>query len=135
MYPCASGYILGCMQRISLPLPSEMLEQIDSARGDVPRTVWIRRAVEAALDPDTSVLRGMEQRAYDRLAERPRSAQPPDKDFSHLRDVPVVRASALAEKPKRVSRSSGGCALHPAAGRTESRGQWWCAEPGCTRSV
>lgn len=27
-----------------------------------------------------------------------------------------------------------GCSEHPTAGATESRGQMWCAEPGCTRA-
>jgi hypothetical protein len=38
------------MERISLPIPAELLQAIDRARGDVPRTVWIRRAIEARLN-------------------------------------------------------------------------------------
>lgn len=34
------------MKNINLPLPEELLETIDKLRGDVPRTVWIRRAIE-----------------------------------------------------------------------------------------
>jgi hypothetical protein len=34
------------MTNINLPLPEELLAAIDKARGDVPRTVWIRRAIE-----------------------------------------------------------------------------------------
>ena len=37
------------MIRINLPLPTELLAAIDKARGDVPRTVWIRRAIEHRL--------------------------------------------------------------------------------------
>jgi hypothetical protein len=37
------------MTNINLPLSEELLEAIDKARGDVPRTVWIRRAIEARL--------------------------------------------------------------------------------------
>ena len=37
------------MEHINLPLPREMLKAIDEARGDVPRTVWIRRSIEARL--------------------------------------------------------------------------------------
>jgi metal-responsive CopG/Arc/MetJ family transcriptional regulator len=37
------------MNTISLPIPEELLEAIDRARGDVPRTVWIRRAIEQRL--------------------------------------------------------------------------------------
>jgi len=38
---------------INLPLSQTMLEAIDEARGDVPRTVWIRRAIEQRLDKET----------------------------------------------------------------------------------
>lgn len=34
------------MNNINLPLPEELLKEIDKVRGDVPRTVWIRRAIE-----------------------------------------------------------------------------------------
>jgi hypothetical protein len=34
------------MNNINLPLPEELLDTLDQARGDVPRTVWIRRAIE-----------------------------------------------------------------------------------------
>lgn len=34
------------MTNINLPLSEELLKAIDEARGDVPRTVWIRRAIE-----------------------------------------------------------------------------------------
>jgi hypothetical protein len=37
------------MTNINLPLPEELLEAIDKLRGDVPRTVWIRRAIEARI--------------------------------------------------------------------------------------
>jgi hypothetical protein len=37
------------MKRISLPIPVGLLKAVDEARGDVPRTVWIRRAIEARL--------------------------------------------------------------------------------------
>ena len=37
------------MERIHLPLPTEMLKAIDAVRGDVARTVWIRRAIEMRL--------------------------------------------------------------------------------------
>lgn len=34
------------MQTISLPIPESWVQTIDGLRGDVPRTVWIRRAIE-----------------------------------------------------------------------------------------
>ena len=37
------------MEQIRLPIPAELLEAVDQARGDVPRTVWIRRAIEERL--------------------------------------------------------------------------------------
>jgi len=40
------------MNSISLPLSQELLEAIDKARGDVPRTIWIRRAIEQRLSKE-----------------------------------------------------------------------------------
>jgi len=37
------------MQNINLPIPEELLEAVDQARGDIPRTVWIRRTIEHQL--------------------------------------------------------------------------------------
>jgi hypothetical protein len=37
------------MERINLPIPQELLDAVDQVRGDVPRTVWIRRAIEQRL--------------------------------------------------------------------------------------
>lgn len=37
------------MININLPIPEELLKALDEARGDVPRTVWIRRAIEQRL--------------------------------------------------------------------------------------
>ena len=34
-----------------ISLPVELVELVDGIRGDVPRTVWIKRAVEAAVMP------------------------------------------------------------------------------------
>lgn len=31
-------------------LPPELIEAVDAARGDVPRTMFVQRALEAALD-------------------------------------------------------------------------------------
>lgn len=42
-------YMLGGVRPISLPLPEDLLVRVDRARGSVPRTVWIREAVERAL--------------------------------------------------------------------------------------
>jgi metal-responsive CopG/Arc/MetJ family transcriptional regulator len=42
------------MERINLPLPAELLAAIDRMRGDVPRTVWIRRAIEQRLASEAS---------------------------------------------------------------------------------
>jgi metal-responsive CopG/Arc/MetJ family transcriptional regulator len=40
------------MHRIQLPIAKKLLEAVDQARGDVPRTVWIRRAIEQRLARD-----------------------------------------------------------------------------------
>jgi hypothetical protein len=42
--------IIMYMKTINLPITEELLEAVDEARGDVPRTVWIRRAIEQRLD-------------------------------------------------------------------------------------
>lgn len=42
------------MENINLPLPKELREAIDRARGDVPRTAWIRRAIEQRLEKEAS---------------------------------------------------------------------------------
>lgn len=42
------------MNNINLPLPEELLKAIDAIRGDVPRTVWIRRAIEQRIAKDKS---------------------------------------------------------------------------------
>ena len=38
------------MQNINLPISQELLAAVDEARGDIPRTVWIRRAIEHQLE-------------------------------------------------------------------------------------
>lgn len=40
------------MQHLNLGLPDELLAAVDAARGDVARTVWIRRAIERRLAMD-----------------------------------------------------------------------------------
>lgn len=53
-----TDHVHGCtfryMLNINLPLPEELLKQIDAERGDVPRTVWIRRAIEQRLAKEKS---------------------------------------------------------------------------------
>ena len=41
--------IYAATKQINLRLPTPMLQRIDEARGDIPRNVWIRRAIELAL--------------------------------------------------------------------------------------
>lgn len=47
---------LGPHRPIKINLPAEMLGEVDQARGDTPRGVWIREAISARLDttPDTN---------------------------------------------------------------------------------
>lgn len=35
--------------KLSASLPDELVERLDAARGDVPRSTWLRRAVEERL--------------------------------------------------------------------------------------
>ena len=37
-------------QRIIVQLPPELVEKVDRCRGDVSRSLWVRRAVERALE-------------------------------------------------------------------------------------
>lgn len=130
--------------RLHIVVSDELLVLIDEARGDVPRSSWIRRSIEYRMARqwagDDVKRRAVEQALGETSPceggshqSPPAPAEQPRVEGRSLDDLGLVRASAV--KPKRGSRSSGGCALHPAAGRTESRGAWWCAEPGCTRSV
>lgn len=41
------------MKRLHLTVEEEVVVAIDAARGDVPRSVWIQRAVEKALGPSS----------------------------------------------------------------------------------
>ena len=87
----------------------EMVAAVDAARGDVPREVWLRRAIEAYLDPSWAA-------AERHLVE------------SQARVRVVESNPAPAEQPGRDV-----CASHPDAGRTMSRGEWWCDAPLCSR--
>lgn len=42
------------MKHINLPLDEEMLDRLDQARGDVPRTKWIRSAIQERLGYPTA---------------------------------------------------------------------------------
>lgn len=37
--------------RVNVSLPDELLARVDAVRGDVARSLWLRRAVERALVP------------------------------------------------------------------------------------
>ena len=45
--------------RLEVRLPTSLLEQIDEARGDVPRAAWVRRALEARLTISDDDLRSL----------------------------------------------------------------------------
>ena len=57
------------MDRINLPLPAELIARVDEIRGDVPRTVWIRRAMELRL-----MARNLNPDEIDRLLDDWRAA-------------------------------------------------------------
>jgi hypothetical protein len=127
--PGASGYILGCMRRISLPLPSEMLERIDKVRGDVPRTVWIRRSVERALS-ETRVEFEAVRNPGGSVGLRVPAEQPDVLAWKPGREmVALVQAGGSLPGPDQ-------CPRHPEAGFTRVKGdsRLWCAEPGCSAS-
>lgn len=50
-------HVLACTAmnvKVEAGMPRELVEKIDRARGDVSRSLWIRRAVERALEADSS---------------------------------------------------------------------------------
>lgn len=63
-------------QPLSFRWPKEFIAQIDAARGDVSRSLWVRRAVERALDDAGLAVRGASS------------------------DAPGVQSPAPAEQPK-----------------------------------
>jgi hypothetical protein len=71
------------MPNVNLPLHEKMLKEIDEHRGDIPRTVWLRYAIERRLkdvaptpsiDPDAPVLKPSS--AKKRAAEMRKGADP-----------------------------------------------------------
>lgn len=40
------------MEHVNLTISAELLKALDKERGDVPRTVWIRRAIEQRLEQE-----------------------------------------------------------------------------------
>lgn len=85
---------------VSFRWDEEFIARVDEARGDVPRSTWIRRTVEMRLAGELSP---------QWVVTRSGSAPPPDKDFSHLAGVPVVRASALRSRQHAATCRCGIC--------------------------
>lgn len=64
------------MTNINLPLSDELFEAVERTRGDVPRTVWIRRAIEDKLAADEHPAGSAERiRELDPALRRKRSAK------------------------------------------------------------
>lgn len=53
-----SGPVVAMSQRFEMRLSDELAEQIDAARGDVPRATWIKRTLESALEGHAAVAAG-----------------------------------------------------------------------------
>lgn len=81
--------------KLSISLPDALADRIDAERGDVPRSVWIRRAVERALSGASPV-------------------GDPSADKSHQSSgVSSPRSAAPAEQPRYVQATAEEAAAHP----------------------
>ena len=119
------------MARLSFRCDDELIARVDLVRGDVARERWLRRVVEASV----AELGLVELPVVDRQA----AGSSPVATGEQSGGMPVV-AEGLVGSPVEFFGVAprglpGACPFHPDARRVESRGQWWCGEPGCTRVV
>lgn len=83
--------------KVSISLPDELGERVDLVRGDVPRSVWMRRAVERALEES-----GAHQGAIVSTPSPAPAEQPPG-SASRVFGWDVPLASEPAEQPRTLS--------------------------------
>lgn len=108
------------IQPLSFRWPDEFVAAIDKARGDVPRTAYVRRAVEAAL----SGMDASRQVASESDNGTDRSAvggSRPHQSAGARGSTPRPAA------PPRARTKMVGCRKHPDAGASGA----FCGEPGC----
>jgi hypothetical protein len=68
---------MGTYIGVKLLLPPEMLDRVDTARGQVPRLVWIRDAIEQRIASDAGMLTGQLRQVAVRAPEPTPSKPPP----------------------------------------------------------
>ncbi len=116
---------------VSFRWGEEFVARVDLARGDVPRSLFVRRCVERALGdrPSSAVPADAGEGAGSSPALGPKVLGSSEGERSAVSAGPP--AEHIVEQPREPKPS--GCALHPGAGAMREQGTWWCAEPGCTR--
>lgn len=120
------------MKSHHLRLPDDLMTKVDERRGLIPRNAWIRNLLERELSGvEIEAAAGIREGAPGPTQTQPRAYDPP------RRHVPKPRPKKQAPPPQTygsaLSSAWKGCAEHPTAGATESRGRFWCSEPGCSR--
>jgi hypothetical protein len=100
-------------QRFLMTLPLEIWEQVERARGEIPRTQWVEAAIRRVLSPESQ-----EWRATVRATRQRRAPAGPSPE-------PEVRETQIGdERP-------GGCPWHAAEGTGRYDGHdWFCTTCG-----
>ena len=105
-------------------VPDGLAARIDAARGvGQSRGDWLRRAAERALEVSSPETSGIERVA---------PVTPAPAELLDSEDVLNDEFAEDVRADEDALRARGVCPWHPDAGRTRSRGWWWCAEPGCS---
>jgi hypothetical protein len=120
---------------VSFRWDEEFVRRLDEARGLVPRSAFVRAAVDRAIGEDEGSRRLVEMM---QAREKPNTVAEVGaavgRVFSEsLPDVP----SPLNDLLGAIERSKADvCPRHPDAGFTRVKGdsRLWCAEPGCSAS-
>jgi hypothetical protein len=81
---------MALQQPLSFRWPAEFVARIDAARGDVPRSAFVRRAVERVLPAQPKVKRAVAA-AMDEM--QPRPVQRTREEMMRIRDEKVRRAN------------------------------------------
>lgn len=150
--------------RLHIVVSDELLVKIDAARGPgQPRGDFIRRAlvfalghhltqgererlygvgaVERALGDDThgsGALEPADRRGVDAATHTRVSPSPTRAASVRGASEPSAPAEPLEDRPDAIEAAPNrkqGCPQHSRAGQVESRGRWYCKQPGCVAIV
>jgi hypothetical protein len=96
------------MKRIEVVWPDSLVERVDAARGDVPRSRWLSRAAYEALDHEPPAARVVKPSRFDQpVAKPPKLAQGSPKPRVDLQSASDLmwerqqRANKLREKKRK----------------------------------